>query len=87
MRARFSHTCSNRSMGVQLPEWWCYPTRCQNGHEWAPGRVIVSWMLCDCPPAVAASGQAAGARHRTVRCLVEGCGSVWYSPRHEPTAS
>ena len=29
-----SYTCSNRVMGVRRPDWWCYPERCQNGHEW-----------------------------------------------------
>jgi len=56
-------------MGEQpavLPEWWCFPVRCQAGHAWGPGRVIVSWSPCDCPPAVAR--QPKGPGHRTVRC-------------------
>jgi hypothetical protein len=40
-------------MGVRLPGWWCYPERCQNGHEWGPGLITVAWVLCDCPPAQA----------------------------------
>jgi len=43
-------------MGVRRPAWWCYPERCQNGHEWGPGLITVSWVLCDCPAARAASG-------------------------------
>ncbi len=52
----FSLACSNRLVGVRLPDWWCYPQRCQFGHEWGPNRVIVSWVMCGCPPAVAARG-------------------------------
>ena len=72
-------------MGVRRPAWWSqyYPERCQNGHEWGPGKIIVSWMLCDCPPALAA--QTAGpAGHLAVYCAVKGCRSVFYKPRHEP---
>ena len=32
---------------------WCYPLECEHGHPWAPGRIIVAWMPCDCPPAAA----------------------------------
>jgi hypothetical protein len=71
-------------MDVRLPAWWCYPERCSNGHEWGPGRVIVSWMPCDCPPAVADRGGVSGAGHQVVYCnAAEGCRSVWYSPRCE----
>src|SRR5712692_7253764 len=45
---------SNRLMGVRRPAWWSYPEQCENGHEWAPGLIIVSWSMCDCPPALAA---------------------------------
>ena len=27
------------------PDWWDYPERCQAGHEWAPGLVIVSCQV------------------------------------------
>ena len=27
-------------MEVRRPEWWPYPERCENGHEWGPGRVL-----------------------------------------------
>jgi hypothetical protein len=39
-------------MGVQRPHWWSryYPECCANGHEWGPGKIIMGWMLCDCPP-------------------------------------
>ena len=40
-------------MDVQRHDWWCYPLQCRNGHPWAPGRVNVSWMPCDCGPAQA----------------------------------
>ncbi len=49
------------------PDWWCYPERCQNGHEWAPGLITVSWVLCDCPPAQTAR-ERAGARPGIWRC-------------------
>jgi hypothetical protein len=72
-------------MGVHRPAWWSryYPERCANGHEWGPGKIIVSWELCDCPPALAV--QTAGpAGHVAVCCAVKGCRSVWYRPRHDP---
>jgi hypothetical protein len=80
-----SYTRSNRAM-VWRPDWWCYPERCQNGHEWGPGLITVSWVLCDCPPAQAARGRA-GARRGTWRCFCNaapGCLSVWCRPRHDP---
>jgi hypothetical protein len=75
-------------MAVRLPDWWCYPERCQNGHEWGPGLITVSWVLCDCPPAPAARERAGGgpAGHMAVFCnAAPKCRSVWYRPRHEPT--
>jgi hypothetical protein len=33
-------------------------TRSSNGHEWEPGLITVSWVLCECPPAMAAVPQA-----------------------------
>jgi hypothetical protein len=77
------YTCSNRAVGCGARIGWCYPERCQNGHEWGPGLIIVSWVLCDCPAAQAASGGGA-AGHLAVYCRVKGCRSVWYRPRHEP---
>jgi hypothetical protein len=73
-------------MGVRRPDWWCYPERCQNGHEWGPGLITVSWVLCDCPPAEAARERAGGpAGHMAVFCNASpGCRSVWYRPRHQP---
>jgi hypothetical protein len=29
-------------MGVRRPDWWRYPERCANGHERAPGLIIMS---------------------------------------------
>ncbi len=48
--------------------------------------MIVSWRLCDCPPAVAAHGELAGAGHLVVYCRgdEDRCQSIWYQPRHEP---
>jgi hypothetical protein len=48
-----SDLCSDRVVDVRRPAWWCYPTECEHGHPWGPNRVIVSWMPCHCPPAVA----------------------------------
>ena len=73
-------------MGVRRPDWWCYPERRQNGHEWGPGLITVFWVLCDCGPARAAWERAGGpAGHMAVFCnAAPGCRSVWYRPRHEP---
>ena len=76
-------------MGVQRSDWWCYPERCQNGHEWGPGLITVSWVLCDCPPAQAARERTGGgpAGHMAVFCnAAPGCRPVWYRPPHEPLA-
>src|SRR5215472_13589877 len=54
-------------MALVRPAWWCYPERCANGHEWGPGLITVSWSLCDCGPAVAASGGGAPG-HLAVYC-------------------
>ncbi|HEY2307844.1 MAG TPA: hypothetical protein VGI05_18390 [Streptosporangiaceae bacterium] len=67
---------------MQRPAWWKFPEACAYGHEWGPGRVIVSWMLCDCPPALASSSRSFG--HLVVSCQEPGCRSRWYKPRHEP---
>jgi hypothetical protein len=32
-------------MGVRRPAWLFYPLECEHGHEWGPGRVLVSWQL------------------------------------------
>ena len=72
-------------MGVQRPNWWCYPERCANGHEWGPGLITVSWMPCECGPAAAAREHGPG--HVVVYCeAAKGCRSAWYQPRHEPGA-
>jgi hypothetical protein len=65
---------------VVRPDWWCYPLQCPAGHPWAPGRVTVGWMPCDCPNA--AANNVLG--HLWVRCRADGCPSIWYRPRHEP---
>jgi hypothetical protein len=73
-------------MGVQRPA--CDATRRgANEHEWGPGLITVSWVLCDCPPAQAVQGRAGGpAGHMAVFCnaAMPGCRSVWYRPRCEP---
>jgi hypothetical protein len=70
-------------MTVRRPGWWCYPERCQSGHEWGPGLITVSWSICDCGPAVAACrGGPPG--HLAVYCAASpGCRSVWFRPRCE----
>jgi hypothetical protein len=61
--------------GVRRPDWWCYPERCQNGHDSGPGRITVSWVLCDCPPAQDRAGGPAG--HMAVFCnAAPGCRPV-----------
>jgi hypothetical protein len=53
------------------------------GHGWGPGRIIVGWMPCDCPPARAEREHGPG--HIVVYCdAAPGCRSAWYRPRHEP---
>src|SRR5690242_2538818 len=50
-----------------------------------PGLITVSWMPCECGPAVAAREHGPG--YVVVYCeAVKGCRSAWYSPRHEPPA-
>jgi hypothetical protein len=65
-----------------LPDWWTYPTKCERGHRWGPGRVIVSWQPCGCGPAREILAKGSG--HRTISCRVPGCGATHYQPRHEP---
>jgi len=80
----FAYTCSNRLMGVRLPDWWQYPAACEQGHPWGPGRVIVSWMHCHCGPAVAAAGGRGPPGHLAVFCNASpGCRSVWFRPSCE----
>jgi hypothetical protein len=71
-------------MGVRRPAWWFYPERCESGHEWGPGRVLVSWMRCHCAPARAAHPQRAAWGHLKVACTEPGCTFVWYRPPHDP---
>jgi hypothetical protein len=67
---------------VTLPWWWTYPTKCGNGHVWGSGKVIVSWLPCQCGPARAA--QPRGSGHRTIACRTPGCEYACYEPPHEP---
>jgi hypothetical protein len=69
----------------RLPAWWAYPERCENGHEWGPGKVAVSWSPCQCRPAREA--QPRGSGHLTVECRTPGCRSVWYQPEHDQATS
>jgi hypothetical protein len=64
---------------VVRPDWWCYPLQCPSGHPWAPGRVTVGWMPCDCARALS-SGLLG---HLWVRCRAHGCPSIWYRPQHD----
>src|SRR5258708_39295971 len=79
-----SHACSNERVSARrLPDWWPYPTACEAGHAWSPGKVIVSWRVCDCQGALAY--QERGAGHLVVHCAEQGCNSAWYKPRHGPS--
>ena len=69
---------------MQQPDWWLYPERCENGHEWGPGRVLVSWERCHCAGARAAHPERYAWGNRTVACREPGCGSVWYDPPRGP---
>jgi hypothetical protein len=71
-------------MGVRRPGWWRYPEACENGHEWGPGRVLVSFTCCGCPAVWAAYGETGGLGHLTVACGEPGCRSVSHDPPHEP---
>jgi len=62
---------------VPVPGWWTYPRQCENGHPWAPGRVIVRWRRCFCV------GEEPGTGHTIVTCGAEGCGWSWYWPSHD----
>jgi hypothetical protein len=68
-----------------LPDWWTYPKYCGRGHAWGPGRVLVSWMPCQCDPAREA--QLRGSGHRLVECRAPGCGWTDYEPRHDPATA
>ncbi len=70
-------------VGVRRPDWWYYPLECEHGHEWGPGRVLVSWQRCHCAPARAAHPDRHAWGHLTVTCRAPGCGWTWYEPRHE----
>jgi hypothetical protein len=67
--------CSNRVVDVRRPGWWCYPLECANGHQWGPGRITVSWMMCDCGPALAAR-TLGPAGHLVEYCEAKGCRSA-----------
>jgi hypothetical protein len=70
---------------VVRPDWWTYPAECQHGHPWGPGRVIVSWLPCQCAPARQA--QPRGCGHRTIACRAPGCEWVDYEPWHDPASA
>jgi len=61
-----------------------YPKRCRNGHEWGPGRMLVTWKRCSCPGAQTLHPDQAIWGHFIVACRERGCRSVWYDPPHEP---
>jgi hypothetical protein len=71
-------------MTVRRPGWWFYPEQCANGHEWGPGRVLVSWQRCHCAGGRAAHPEDHSWGHLTVECGEPGCRWKWYSPRHAP---
>ena len=69
---------------MELPGWWNYPKHCHHGHPSGPGRVIVSYMPCDC----AGARQAGKLGHLlTVNCREPGCTSCWRKPRHDPATA
>ena len=67
-------------MGVRRPAWWYYPKRWEHGHEWGPGRVLVSWVRCHCPAARAAHPDDAAWGYLEVACGEPGCRWVWCDP-------
>ena len=74
-----SKMCSTELMSeVTRPDWWSFPLQCPAGHQWGPGRVIVSWSPCDCPGALSHPGKG----HQCVRCGTRGCTAAWYTPKH-----
>lgn len=48
-----------------------------------PGRVLVSFTPCDCPPVRAVYGQNGGLGHLAVACREPGCALVWCDLSHE----
>jgi hypothetical protein len=70
-------------MSVRLPAWWSWPERCEHGHEWGPGLVLVSFERCNCAPVRTAYPDGRGRGHLTVACGTRGCRSTWYTPPHE----
>ena len=59
---------SPRGMTVRRPDWWFYPEQCENGHEWGPGRVLVSWERCHCAGGRSAHPEDHSWGHTTVEC-------------------
>jgi hypothetical protein len=84
------HTGANRT-GVLIVPWTCgsppggVTRRSARTATSGPGRVIVSWMPCECAPAPAAPTRGPG--HLVAYCQAHCCLAAWYSPRHEPTDS
>jgi hypothetical protein len=84
------HTGANRT-GVLILPWTCggppggVTRRSARTATSGPGRVIVSWMPCECAPAPAAPTRGPG--HLVVYCQAYCCLAAWYSLRHEPTDS
>jgi hypothetical protein len=72
-------------MDVQLPEWWTDPEHCGNGHPWGPGRVLLSWMPCQCDPARKARPRSPG--HRVIACRAPGCEWTVHHPPHDPASA
>ena len=82
--AILSNLCSSSMRSdVLLPEWWIYPTQCGNGHAWAPGKVIVSWLPCQCVGGLRRDAP----RQRAPEHLLPRAGVqqlVCYEPPHDP---
>ena len=46
---------------------WPYPRQRGRGHEWGSCSVVVGWIPCDCPAALAGPGK----RHPRVHCATD----------------
>ncbi|MCP2334752.1 hypothetical protein [Actinomadura rupiterrae] len=63
------------------------PFLCPRGHRLGPGRVIVGWSPCGCPPVLERGRGLRG--HRTYLCLTckdEHVTTMCYLPHHIPPA-
>jgi hypothetical protein len=71
------------AVGTQCPSRWGFPLECERGHPWTPDSVMVTWIPCKCPSAMATYTDGMPG-HLAVYCRMPCCRSVWYGSRHEP---